>query len=460
MRILKLSISQLKSKPINSILSVCMFALGMGIISLLLHFEKFTEQQITGNLAGIDLVAGAKGSPLQLIISSVLHADNPTGNISLKEANKISRNPLVKKTVPIALGDNFKGFRIVGTTPEYLELYHAKLNEGSWNKKTMEVVIGNVVAKKTGLKTGDEFTGVHGFMEEGHHHDDHKYTVTGELKTTGTVLDRLIITKVESVWHVHETSDGHHDHEHHEHDHHHEHGHDCDHSDEKTIKNREHKKSDQVETILHKMKHQEELTAHEVSLYYEYKENIDEEDEETGKEITALLVFYRNPIAATTLPRMINQNTKMQAASPAIELNRLMSLLGYGFNFLQILAWIIIIFSGINIMIHLLNKLSQEIYEIALLRSLGVTRTKILFLLFWQSIILAISGWIIGLIIVRIAIFVINNFAGNAAVTLQYVIINKELVMLLYALGVGLLSAILPAIRAYRTDVHFLLNKL
>ena len=442
---LGLSISQLRSRFFNSLLSISMFALGMGIISLLLHFEKYTQNQIAGNLAGIDLVVGAKGSPLQLIMSSVLHADNPTGNISLDEAQKITENPLVEKTIPIALGDNYKGFRIVGASKEYVDQYQGQLQTGQWNKQVMEVLIGSTVAEKTGLKTGDKFTGVHGFMEEGHHHEDHPYVVSGILKPTGAALDRLIITHVESVWHVHG----------------HEHEHDDEHTEKEPEDTHEHDHTDnETEKILNKVENHEELSEHEIKRYNAYKRNIENREEKTDKEITALLVFYRNPMAATTLPRLINQHTTMQAASPSIELNRLMSLLGIGFDALRILAWVIIVFSGINIMIHLLHKLNQEIYEIALLRSLGVGRYRILLLLFWQGIILAVSGWITGMFIVRTAMFFINTNIDNLAISLQYGLINKEFIVLGYALGIGVISALIPAIRAYRTDIHFLLNKL
>ncbi len=550
MRILSLSIAQLKSRPFNSALSICMFALGMGIISLLLHFERYTEEQVVGNLGGVDLVVGAKGSPLQLIMSSVLHVDNPTGNISLEEANKIKRNRMVKSTIPIALGDNYRGYRIVGTSREYVKLYEGKLKTGKWNKKVMEVMLGSSVAETTGLKIGEEFSGVHGFLEEGHRHDDHKYVVSGILESTGKVLDRLIITDVESLWYVHDHDDcehhgdhndhekhedcehhdhqeddrghekheDHKDHEHHEdcehhdhdkehkdqekhedhkghkdHDHHegcehhehdkehedlekhedhkdHEHHEGCEHHDhdkehkdqEKHEDHKGHKdhSDEEMERIQHKIERHEDLSEDEMKLYDQYKGNIGADKEKSDKEITALLVFYRNPMAAATLSRTINQNTNVQSASPIIQLNRLMSLLGYGFSALNVLAWVIIVFSGINILIHLLNKLNQEIYDIALLRSLGVGRIKVLFLLLGQSILLAVSGWIVGMVLVRVAIFLIGLFSDNAAISMQYGILGKEIVLLVYALGVGLASAIIPSIKAYRTDIHFLLNKL
>lgn len=446
MNILKLAIAQLKSKPFNSTVSICMFALGMGIISLLLHFEKYTENQITGNLAGIDLVAGAKGSPLQLIMSSVLHIDNPTGNISLDEADKLSKNPLVKKSIPIALGDNYKGFRIVGTSKEYATIYQGELKTGDWNKQLMEVVIGNSVAENTKLKVGDNFTGVHGLVHNGHSHDNHTYLVTGILKPTGKIIDRVIITDVESVWKVHADNDDEHtcNNEHHEGEHHH-----CDH----------HQTTNKIDLVLAKIENHEELSEHEMELFQEYQKNKGVAKSKAGKEITALLVFYRSPMSAVTLPRFINQNTSMQSAVPLLQLNRLMSLLGYGFSVLNILAWVIIVFSGINIMVHLLNKLNQEIYDIALLRSLGVGRFKIMLLLLLQSIVLAVLGWIAGMVIVRITIFSIGSISDYISMPMKYGIISGEFIILIYALAVGIASAIIPAIKAYRTDIHFLLSQ-
>jgi len=107
MNVVRIGIAKLFSKPAGTALSVLLFAIGVTIISLLVNFEKALKDQFYSNLAGIDLVAGAKGSPLQLILSAVFHADAPTGNISLAEADRVSRNPMVEKTIPVALGDNF-----------------------------------------------------------------------------------------------------------------------------------------------------------------------------------------------------------------------------------------------------------------------------------------------------------------------------------------------------------------
>ncbi|MCG8581156.1 MAG: ABC transporter permease [Bacteroidales bacterium] len=480
--ILQLAISQLKTKPFNTTLSIVMFTIGMSIISVLMHFENHAQQRMENDIAGIDMVIGAKGSPLQLVLSSVFHADNPTGNISLQDADKVKKHPLVKKTVPIALGDNYKGYRILGSSNEYAQLYNAQLSEGQWNNKVMEVVLGAKVAYHTELKVGDEFTGVHGFMDVGHSHDEHVYRVTGILHENGSVIDKMILTRVESVWAVHGGRHDTCDHEHHEdgghqhsencqHEHHedgeHQHNESCQHTHHEDGEHQHsescqhaHPVNNSIESIIKKVENNKELTAQEMSLYNEYRGHISEKQLAPEEAITALLVFYKSPMAATTLPRMINQNTSMQAASPAIELNRLMSMLGVGFTTIRLLAWIIIFFSAINLLIHMLNRLNQELNEIALLRALGISRLQSLLLLLSHGLILALSGWLLSIITTRIALVTLTHYFEQMDFQGIQPLLAGEYYLLVYAIGIGALAAFIPAIKAYNTNIHFLLNKL
>lgn len=446
MELLKLAIAQLRAKPFNTFLSIIMFTIGMSIIGILMHFENSAQKRIEQDIAGIDLVVGAKGSPLQLILSSVFHADYPTGNISISDAEKIEKHPLVKNTIPIALGDNFKGYRIIGTNKDYANTYNAHLGEGKWNKQVMEVVIGSKVASQTGLKPGDKFTGVHGFMEHGHAHDQHPYLVTGILNENNSVIDRLILTQVESVWDVHNHN------KHCEHDHADGHEH-CDHCSHNHS-------TPTIENVLEKVADNEELSAEEMHLYNDHKGQLSEHKHDTDEQITSLLVFFNNPMATTTLPGIINQNTVMQAASPAIELNRLMTLLGVGFTTLRILAWLIIAFSAINLLVHMLNRLNLELFELALLRSLGVSRFKSLLLLLVQGALLASIGWIFSIITTRVMLVIISAFNTDMGISLSNSILTSEIYLLFYAIAIGCLSALIPAVKAYNTNIHYLLNKL
>ena len=132
MFILRLAFRRLIARPGSSLISLLLFAIGVSIISLLLLADRQMKLSVERNLAGIDLVVGAKGSPLQLILSSVLHADYPTGNIPLSQAEALARHPLVEISVPLALGDSYRGFRIVGTTIDYPQMYNVSLQRGEW----------------------------------------------------------------------------------------------------------------------------------------------------------------------------------------------------------------------------------------------------------------------------------------------------------------------------------------
>ena len=127
MNIFKLSIKNIFNKALSSTITVALLVLGIGIISLLLQLNSLIKDQMDNNLRGIDMVVGAKGSPLQLILSSVYHIDSPTGNISLSEAEKISNNKMVGSSIKLLYGDNHRGYRIVGTEKKLIDLYKGEL---------------------------------------------------------------------------------------------------------------------------------------------------------------------------------------------------------------------------------------------------------------------------------------------------------------------------------------------
>ena len=157
MNLFTLSWKNLANKPLSMLLSLVLFALGVGLISLLFLLNQQLQDKFDKNLAGIDLVVGAKGSPLQLILSSMYHIDAPTGNISIKEATPFLRpgHPLIQTAVPLSMGDSHKGYRIVGTTPDILGLYEAEVAEGRvWNA-TLETTIGAASSTRACRPLGD-----------------------------------------------------------------------------------------------------------------------------------------------------------------------------------------------------------------------------------------------------------------------------------------------------------------
>lgn len=437
-------------KPLNTALSIILLTASVAIITLLILLEEQFEKKFNDNIDGIDLVLGAQGSPLQLILSSVYQVDAPTGNIDYTEAKKWMKHRFVETAIPLAFGDNYRGFRIVGTTPDYLTKYGAEVKNGKVFSKNFEVVVGSAVAEKMNIKVGDKFFGSHGDAEEGEVHDEHAYIVTGIASPTGKVVDNLILCNIQSVWamHDHDHAEGEeaHDHDDHNHaaeegaEHHHEDGHDHDHDHEAAVG---------TESHSHDHDHDHAGEAHD----HDHEEvQISEE----GKEITAVLVKFRSKMGIVTWPRLIAQNTKMQAASPAIEINRLFTLFGIGLDALQYLAYGIMLISGISIFIALYNTLKERKYEFALLRVNGASRLQLLSLVLIESLLLCVTGFIFGTIVGRIALSLISGSSETefkmSFNPLEFVW-EKEGYLLLLTIFVGVLAAVIPAVKAYGLNI-------
>lgn len=399
-------------KPLNTFLSIILLTASVSIISILILLQKQFEEKFSSSMDNIDLVLGAKGSPLQLILSSVYQIDAPPGNISYTEAETWMNKPMVESAVPLAYGDNYLGYKIVGTTENYTKHFGLKIQQGTLFAKDFEVVVGSNIAANIGIKIGDTFFGTHGDAEEGEVHDHHAYKVVGILAPSGKVADQLILTNIASVWNMHD----------HEREDHSEEAHD--HSNHQHAEGEEH--------------HHEEVNPHE------------------GKEITAVLLKLRNNMAKMTWPRIIPQNTEMQAASPALEVNRLFSLFGVGISALTYLAYGIMFISGISIFVALYNTLKERRYEFALLRITGATKFQLLWLVLLESIFLCTIGFILGIVFGRIGLYFLSVSSQEEFKMAfdPFEFLWKEEGMLFVAtLTVGIVAAIIPAIKAYSLNI-------
>lgn len=433
----------------STILSILLTAFGVAILCVLSITSESFEKQLENNSKNIDLVIGAKGSPLQLILSSVYHIDNPTGNIPLAEAEKLQNNPLIKLAVPVSLGDNYRGHRIVGTDSSFLTLYETKVQQGKLFQKNYEVVIGTDVAHKQKLKIGDHIHSSHGLSKGGHSHDDHPFTVVGILAHNNNITDNLILTSLSSVWDVHGIA----------HDEHHE---------ELTTEELQ-AKEDLAETRDAYLHHHGEATDEEHDHVHEDDQYADSDRivksigadmiHSSGLEITALLVQYQSPAAIAVLPKFIAQNTQMQAASPAIESARLFSLLGVGIDSLQILAYIIMAIAGLSVFISLYNALKQRKYDLAIMRTLGASKLKLFTLVIFEGMVITIIGGFLGLLFAHIALYYISLQTSQSADFINTFKLNPiELIFVLLACIIGIISALIPAIKAYKTTISHILS--
>ncbi len=429
----KLSWKNLIAKPLSMGLSLVLVALGVSLTSILLLINQQFQDRLYRNIDGVHMVIGAKGSPLQMILSGVYHIDVPTGNIPLKKTKWLHKSPYVGKAIPLALGDTYKGFRIVGTDSLFPEHYKAQLATGRLWKKDMEATIGARVAQKLGLRIGSEFHGAHGLVGDGHVHDTYAYKVVGIFEASNTVLDQLILTNVASVWRVHEE----HDHDEEEHDHDHEHGDD-----------------------------------HHHHHHHHPTDNGDLPPiSEEGKEITAMLVSYAkdqegntSSMAQMQLVNIIDETEAFQDlgyAIPAIELRRLLDNMGLGAQFLYVLAFIIVIISAFSVFISLYNSMKERRYEVALMRSMGASRIRLFVMVTLEGLLITFWGYFLGLLVSHsgmsiLALYLEDTYQYNFTGTMFLV---EELYLFIGTLFIGFLAAFIPALQAFSNDISRTLSQ-
>ena len=394
-------------RPLPAVLTVLLLMLGIATVVVVLLFERALEDRLGRDARGVDLVVGAKGSGLQLVLSAVFHIDVPTGNVALPDLRAIARHPMVAGVIPLSLGDAYRGFRIVGTTAAYPEHYGARLAQGRLWERSMEAVAGAHAKRGTGLRIGESFFGSHGLEgDSGFHHDEHPYRVVGVLRETGTVLDRLILVNSASVWEVHAV-----------------HG------------------EDTAPTV----------------------EPGDAEADAAGnlglppgdREVTAMLVRYRTPLAAISLPRAINSGTTLQAASPAQELARLFYLVGTGLDAFRAFAGVLVIASALSLFIALWHALHEQRYDLAVMRTLGASRGRILRFVLVQGAVLGAAGAVLGMALGHAVGWLLAEWIERTRnltmASLGWV--PEEGIFIVGAVLVALVASAVPALRAYRLDV-------
>lgn len=465
---LRLALANLLLSPLTSLVNILLMALGTASIALLILAGQQLSETLTRDARGLDLVVGAKGSPAQLILSTVYHADLPPGNIALADARPWAEDSRVSLAAPLALGDSFRGFRIVGTTPEYLELLNASLARGRVWQEPMQAVIGAAVARASGLRLGEYFSGAHGFSGEGRAHDTRPYRVVGILKASGAVVDRLVLTSLESVWTLHghgEAAAAAHDSEHeHELEHGHEdeleHGHEHEHEHEHEREDKlEHRREDKLEhghenELEHEPEHELE-GGREHDSEHEPGEPAAHSGEQPDLEITAMLLRYRTPLAAMSLPREINAVGALQAAAPALEIARLLQLIGLGMDGLRAFAWVLIVTACLSVFAALYGSLSSRRGDLAMLRCLGATRGELFLALLSEGLLLSVAGITLGYALAHGAMGLLGAWleASRGVALSPPLWVDGETALLAALLLVSAISAAIPAYQAYRTDV-------
>ncbi len=405
----KLIAAFIRRRPLTWGFHALTLALGVAVLTAVLALNAGLSGRFQRDLGGIDLVVGAKGSPLQLIMAAVFELDQPTGNIPLPVAQMLAANRLVLRAVPVSLGDNVGGFRIVGTSTQYPRIYDARLAAGRWWSAPMEAVVGSQANRRLHFAVGQAFVGDHGLAPGGEAHKDTPYRVVGILQPTGAVIDRLVLTDTASVWKVHE---------------------------------------------------RENLEHLEAPSVGKPGDPHDIDNSPGGREVTAVLVKYRSAMGALMLPRLITAMPNLQVASPAVETAHLTTLLGTGAEVLRAFAVGLLALSALGFFVALYAAVSQRRRELALLRTLGARPSLLFALVTLEGLALGLTGGVAGIALGRGAAAYAAHAAsrgGGPSLPLPP-LGGVDLAILAGALALSLLAALAPGLVAYRTQPAAALN--
>jgi putative ABC transport system permease protein len=448
------------ARPLQAVLNLLLLALGLASITFVLLAGARVQQAFQRDLAGIDAVVGAKGSPMQLILAGVFQIDVSPGNVKLADVQALARHPQVAQVIPLSMGDSAAGFRVLGTTPDYLAHFRLALAGGRAWQAPMEAVLGAQVARTTGWQPGQAFTTSHG-LGGGPGHDDHPFTVAGVLAPCGCVADRLVLTSLESVWDMHaghgpapaaaagatpaaaQAS---------AHDHDHDHGKD----DAKGHAHAHGPQASKGTTAAKGTKGTKGTKAPTAAAAASPAPDT--------REVSMALVRYATPLAAVSFPRQVNATTALQAASPALEVSRLLRLLGVGTDVLRAVAGVLLLAAMLSVFIALWTAVRERRADLAMLRMLGAPPARIAGVLLGQALWLALlasvagvaAGW--GLTALVGSVLEARGSLPLATLDLRSLPLAQLAWVPLLAAGAALLAALLPAWGAYRVDPAHLLH--
>jgi len=405
MSLWRIAWSYLWNRKLTSGLTIVSVALAVALIYSVLTLREETRKRFEEEGQVFDMVVGGKGSPLQLVLSSVYFMDQPNENIKLSVYKELAVHPDVDRAFPIGMGDTYKGYRIVGTSRELMDYVWEHpvrderkklfvLDEGRFFEKPFEAVIGSVVAESTGLRVGDTFISTHGHIEmpggHAHRHEKFPYTVVGILKRGGTPGDRAVFCDLQSVWDVHkkdETGDAADLHE------------------------------QEVTSVL--------LTLHSPGLRFEFQE-------------------------------YVNDNLNAMAVVPVVEIQQFYEqFLGTAKTVLLAVGYLVVVISALSILIGLYLSILQRKRDLAVMRALGASRVDIvgsvLIEALWVTVLGIAGGYVFGNVVAwGLGQYLVKHYGLSIGL---FAVTGEAWASFAIVAVVGLLAGVIPAWQAYQTNV-------
>lgn len=446
MNLLTIAFKSIQQRWVPSFLTSLSVALGISLMIAVIILNGVVTNIFQQSGSGYDLVVGAKGSDLQLVLSTIYHIDNPIENLPWRFYKELKELPYVERAIPVNIGDTTEvgNFPIVGTTPQYLLVDYVPGKQfqvkGDGLQGTWDAVIGSQVARKNGWTIGSQFKMVHSGQAD-HVHDE-LFTVRGVLAPTGTPNDRTVFVHIDGFFALA--------------------GHDKPIDEaiareakfygESEAQVREFYKKDLEEIARHQ--HEEEGDhAHHHHHHHALSD--------LQKEVTSVLIVmkgegYQAANATNLLQNKLKDGFQAQGANTVQVMSRLLTnLVGNVRLAFLYLTGLIIIVSGIGIFVSIYNSMADRKKEIAVMRALGARRQTVLSIIMLESMLLCVLGGLGGILLGHGLVFIASPLIeARSGLLIDPVAFDPlELVVIPGLIGMAMLIGLIPGLTAYRTDV-------
>jgi putative ABC transport system permease protein len=404
----KLARKSLWNRRTTALLTLLSLTVSVLLLLGIDHLRHQAKDSFSQTLSGTDLVVGARGGQLNLLLYSVFRMGNPTQNISWESYQELAALRAVEWAVPLSLGDSHRGFRVLGTTREYFDRYKygqrraLEFAQGQAFDGVYHAVLGAQVARQLGYDLGQEITLSHGtgsvsFMR----HDGHPFTVVGVLAPTGTPVDRTVHVSLEGIEAIHIGWEG-----------------------------------------------GAPRPGRQVSPEEALQRDL------TPESVTAALVGLSTRAATFSVQRYINDypHEALMAILPGVALSELWQMLSMVENLLYVISAMVLLAALIGMMTMLLASMKERQREIAVLRAVGAGRWYLFWLVELEALLLTALAFVLGTLLLVLGLWVtqpwlamqfglfvdINPLAGHTV----YVLLTVT--------GLAALAGAVPAAVAYR----------
>jgi putative ABC transport system permease protein len=395
----------LRQHALSTTVTVASVALACGLVMAVFSIADQTQEAFTGGRVGYDAVLGARGSQLQLVLNTVFHLETSPGNIPWNLFETIRKDPRVSLAIPYAVGDNYHGFRIVGTTDEIFTRFEYQpgrkfvVRGRPFDSRRREAVIGSYVAQETGLALNSKFNPYHGLTSADKHPEE--YVVVGVLEPTNTPSDRVIWIPIEGIFRM----SGH---------------------------------------VLR-------------GSGTEFQAEAGKPIPDDAKEVSAVMLSFKNQTAGMALDQTINKQGKVATLAWPIAtvMSDLFNKMGWVNRILTLVAYLVVLVAAGSILASIYNSMNERRREFAILRALGARRRTVFSAIVFEAMSISALGAFLGYVVYA-AILAVATVIVRAQTGVVLDAMNLHPVLCLAPvgmIGLGALSGLVPAWKAYSTDV-------